>query len=123
MGKKILIVEDERPISKALELKLNNSGFEAMAAYDGLQALTKIETDKPDLVLLDLVMPNLDGFGLLNKLKEKNISVPVIVTSNLSQEEDINKAKSLGAIDYYVKSNTSLSAIVDLINKYFNSAQ
>jgi DNA-binding response OmpR family regulator len=118
VGKKILIVEDEKPIAKALELKLDSSGFEADIAGDGNVALDKVAAEKYDLVLLDIVMPNLDGFGFLSKVKEKNIAVPVIVTSNLSQEEDINKAKALGAVDYYVKSNTPLSSIVEKINKF-----
>ena len=113
MAKRILIVEDERPIARALELKLDNSGFDAEIAADGNLALARINAEKFDLVLLDLVMPNLDGFGFLAELKQKNMHVPVIVTSNLSQEEDINRAKDLGAVDYYVKANTPLSTIVD----------
>ncbi len=121
MSKKILIVEDEKPIARALELKLNSSGYEAVTASDGQDALNKIDGgNNYDLVLLDLVMPNLDGFGFLTKIKEKHLSVPVMVTSNLSQEDDINRAKDLGAIDYYVKSNTPLAMIVQKINNFFN---
>jgi len=121
MAKKILIVEDEKPIARALELKLSNSGFEVRVGYDGQQALGAIEQEQFDLVLLDLVMPNLDGFGFMEKIKEKNINVPIIVTSNLSQEEDIERAKKMGAVGYYVKSNTPLAAIVDQINNYFEN--
>ncbi|MEI7604094.1 MAG: response regulator [bacterium] len=115
MAQKILIVEDEKPIAKALELKLTHSGLDAKAAFNGEEAIKLLEQEKFDLVLLDLIMPNMDGFAVLQNLKDKNIKVRVIVTSNLSQEEDVKKAKELGAIDYFVKSDTSLSKIVDYI--------
>ncbi|MFQ5492583.1 MAG: response regulator transcription factor [Candidatus Dojkabacteria bacterium] len=119
MGKKLLIVEDEKPIARALELKLSNSGFEVTVALDGQKAIDLVDNGEFDLILLDLVMPNLDGFGFLTQLKEKGKKIPVIVTSNLSQDEDIEKAKQMGAVGYYVKSNTPLADIVDKINQYF----
>ena len=117
MAKKILIAEDERPMARALVLKLKSEGFEAEAVYDGLEVVAVLEKQKYDLLLLDLIMPKLDGFGVLKALKEKKISVPIIVTSNLSQEEDAQKAKSLGAIDYLIKSDTSLAKIVERVKK------
>lgn len=119
MSKKILVVEDEKPIAKALQLKLNNSGYEASVAGDGQEALQILSGDTYDLVLLDLVMPRLDGFGFLTQAKEQGLTIPpVIVSSNLSQDEDIKRAKELGAVSYYVKSNTPLSVIVEKINQY-----
>ena len=115
--KKILIAEDEKSMANALELKLNKSGFEAKAVYDGEQALTALTETNYDLMLLDLMMPKLDGFGVLEGIKKKNLKVKVIVTSNLSQEEDIKRAKSLGAVDYIVKSDTPIQAIVEKIKK------
>jgi len=117
MGKKILIAEDEKPMAYALELKLNNSGYEAKAVFNGEEALEELTNNKYDLALIDLMMPKMDGFGVLEQLKEKGIKIPVIVSSNLSQEADIKKAKSLGAIDYFVKSDTPITSVVDHIKK------
>lgn len=117
---KILIVEDEKPMANALELKLNKSGFEAKAVYDGNQALIAIADQKYDLVLLDLMMPNLDGFGVLEEMKKKNINIPVIVSTNLSQASDIERAKSLGAKDYFVKSDTPINGVIEHVKKALN---
>lgn len=117
MPKKILIVEDEKPMAKALELKLTREGFEAKAVFDGEKALKILESETFDLILLDLVMPNLNGFGVLTELKARNIKTPVIVTTNLSQEEDEKKAKELGATDYLVKSDTSIIEVVNFVKK------
>jgi len=116
--KKILIADDEKPMANALELKLNHSGFEAKAVYNGQQALDEIEKNGPyDLMLLDLMMPEVDGFAVLEKLKEKGNKMPVIVATNLSQETDIEKTKKLGAVDYFVKSDTSVTEVVEHVKK------
>jgi DNA-binding response OmpR family regulator len=115
--KKILIVEDERPMARALDLKLTHAGFEVQSAFDGEEALKKIGEEKYDLVLLDLIMPKLDGFAVLEGIKNKGITVPVIVLSNLGQKEDEEKAKKLGAWDYLIKSNTPISEIVKEVSK------
>lgn len=117
MPKKILIVEDEKPMAKALQLKLNNSGYEAEVVFDGESALNFLKKKKVDLIILDLVMPKLDGFGVLKSLKDKKNKIPVIVASNLGQVDDIQKAKDLGAKDYFVKSDTSLKEVIENIVK------
>ena len=114
---KILIVEDEKPMSRALELKFSHSGFITAVAGDGEEALAKILNDKFDIVLLDLILPRLDGFGVLEALQKKGVKVKVVVTSNLGQEEDKKRAESLGASAYYVKSNTPISTLVENIKK------
>ncbi len=111
--KRILVVDDEKPLAHALELKLQHSGFAATAVFDGQEALDALKKDKYDLVLLDLMLPKIDGFGVLAALKERHDKTPVIVTSNLSQEDDAKKVKDLGAIDYLVKSDTPINIIVD----------
>lgn len=118
MAKKILIAEDERAIAGALENKLNNSGFEAKTVVDGEEALKALETEKFDLLLLDIMMPKVDGFGVLKGMKEKSIRTPVIVLSNLGQEEEIQKAKDAGAADFLVKANTPIMDIVTKINNF-----
>jgi DNA-binding response OmpR family regulator len=112
---KILIAEDEKSMSKAMVLKFTKSGFDATPVYDGEEAVVALEKSNFDVLLLDLIMPKLDGFGVLEKIKEKKFKVKVIVTSNLSQEEDIKRAKDLGAIDYIVKSDTQIQDIVNKI--------
>jgi len=114
--RKILIAEDEKPMARALELKLARAGFDTVTVVNGQDALTQLERDHFDLMLLDLVMPRMDGFSLLAEMKGKNIAVPVIVLTNLSQEEDEKKARSLGVRDFFVKSDTPITRIVDHIN-------
>ena len=114
--KKILVVEDEKAIVRSLTLKLAFSGFEVAVAYDGEEALNLLEKEKFDLILLDLMMPKVDGFTVLQKMREKGDKTPVIVASNLSQEEDIARAKAYGA-SYYTKSTTPLSQIVEHIKE------
>ena len=115
--KKILIVEDEKPLSKALQLKLSSSGFEVEVAFNGEEGLEKMKAQPYGLVLLDLVMPVLDGFGVLEFMHAQKMTTPVIVLSNLGQESDREKATNLGAIDLFVKSNTPLSELVEHVQK------
>lgn len=114
-NKRILIVEDDHPIARALELKFNKSGFTAIAVYNGREALDILAKQKFDMILTDLIMPDVDGFALLKELRLKKVKTPVIVSSNLSQEEDAIKAKELGAVDFIIKSNTPLNKIVEKV--------
>lgn len=114
---KILIVDDERAIARALELKLSHSGFTVSLASDGIQAISMLKEGGFDMVLLDLVMPNKDGFAVLTEIKNLAPQAKVLVLSNLTQEEDIKKAKSLGANEYFIKSNISLATLVSYIEK------
>ena len=117
MTNKILVAEDEKPMAKALELKLTSVGFEVEVAFDGEEAIKKIKDNKYDLILLDLVMPKVDGFDVLKEIQNLKLSTPVIVSSNLSQEEDRKKAKDLGAKDYFVKSDTTLNELVEKVKQ------
>lgn len=112
-SKKILVAEDERPMARALELKLTHAGFTVFLAGNGADALSLIDKEHPDLILLDLIMPKQDGFSVLEALKKKGDRTPVIVLSNLSQEEDENRAKELGARGFFIKSNTPIAEIVE----------
>ena len=114
-GKAILIVEDEKPLSHALEMKLKSQGFEAIVSMNGENALTELKKGGYALVLLDLIMPIMDGFAVLEEMKKQKIKIPVIVLSNLGQDEDRAKAKDLGAIDYFVKSNTPIAEIINRV--------
>lgn len=120
-GKKIiLIVEDDEVLLRALYLAFHDADYTIASATDGEMALKMTERLKPNLVLLDLLMPKMNGFEYLRNMKAnaKISKIPVIVLSNLGDKDDIEKAKNLGAIDYFIKSDTSLSAISDKVKKY-----
>src|SRR3989344_3373135 len=102
--KRVLIIEDERPLAHALELKLSHEGYETTIAGNGKEGCEKAVAEKFDLILLDLILPEMDGFAVLQELHAKKIKTPVIVLSNLGQDEDRKKAKELGVVDYLVKS-------------------
>ncbi len=120
--KKILIVEDDTYLANAHRVKLTKSGFETMIAYDGEAAVKMCSTFNPDLIILDLIMPNKDGFAVLEELKKDTTQqhIPIIVTSNLSQKEDINRALNLGATDYIIKSNINLNDLLTKISNLLN---
>lgn len=120
--KKVLIVEDEKPMARALQLKLENVGCSVTTADNGNVALEQLEEGSFDIILLDLIMPEMDGFAFLEKMQEKEIDTPVVVLSNLSQEEDEQKVRELGAVDYLVKSNTSVAEIVSYVTEFDRSA-
>jgi len=118
-SKKIVIVEDDAILLKALNLELLSNGFEVLSAINGESGLVLIKKEKPDMILLDLIMPKMGGFEVLEVLKnDKQLSkIPVIVLSNLSQKADIEKAKNLGAVDFYEKARTDLNKLVEKIKK------
>lgn len=118
--KKILILEDEKPLAHALELKLTHEGFDVVTTDNGEMGVSILEKEKFDLVLSDLIMPGVDGFGILEAIKTKKINVPVIVMTNLNQEEDKKRAYDLGAVDFFVKSNSTLSEIVEGVKNKVN---
>jgi len=111
-SKSILVADDEKPLASALSAKLTKEGFSVTVAYNGDEAISKTEKGSFDLIILDLVMPDTDGFAVLASLKEKEAITPIIVLSNLSQESDEKRALDLGATLYLVKSDTPLSEIV-----------
>ena len=113
---KILIVEDEEILLTALSEELKQEGFNVVGAKDGQEGVEKAQSEKPDLVLLDLVMPRLDGIGALKAMKDNAEirDIPVVILTNLSDYDKISDALSLGAMDYLVKANYRLE---DLVNK------
>jgi two-component system, OmpR family, alkaline phosphatase synthesis response regulator PhoP len=119
-SKKILIVEDYVFYSQMIKAELENRGYSVKAVQDGLQAINSIQLEMPDLVLLDLIMPIKDGFETLEEIKSdpRAIDLKVLVFSNLSQGDDIEKVKTLGAVGYLVKKDFSLKELVDTIEKY-----
>ncbi len=116
---KILVVEDETFLVKIYAVKLKKEGFDVMIANDGEAAVRSAEEFKPDLILLDLILPKMNGFEALEKIRAGTVNrkTPVIVLSNLGQEEDIKRAAALGADDYLVKANFSIQDIVAKIRE------
>jgi DNA-binding response OmpR family regulator len=117
--KVILIVEDDEVILRALYLSFHQGEFTIATATDGETALTMTHRLKPDLVLLDLVLPKKSGFDYLKEMKADPVlePIPVIVLSNLGTDENKSKAKGLGALDYFVKSDTDLSVLQQRVKK------
>jgi DNA-binding response OmpR family regulator len=121
---KVLVVEDDKFLISAYRAKLTKVGFEVQMAGDGEEAIEALKSFKPDIILLDLVMPRKDGFVTLAEIKKNPdlANIPVIVASNLGQKEDLDKAMSLGAIDYIIKSDLSMDALVAKINDTLKKA-
>lgn len=113
--KRILVVEDERPLSHALQLKLAHEGFDVVVAADGSAGIEQLSKQHFDAVLLDLIMPGVDGFQVLEHIKTVSKRPKAIfVLSNLSQHEDEKRAMDLGADKFFIKSDI---ALVDLIKE------
>lgn len=114
----VIVVEDETFLSKILSERLEDEGFKRVdVAGNGEEALQKIKTNPPSIILLDMILPKMNGFEVLKALKEDSTlsGIPVLVLSNLGQDQDITQAKSLGAADYIVKSNFSMQKVVNKI--------
>ncbi len=117
MPKKILIVEDDKFLRELISRKLLGEGYDIVEAVDGEEGIKKIKEEKPDLVLLDLILPGADGFEVLSKTKEDPslVSIPIIILSNLGQREDVEKGLKLGAVDYMIKAHFTPGEIVEKI--------
>lgn len=115
---KILVVEDEEILLTALKEELTSGGYAVEGAEDGVEGLVKVKSFKPDLVLLDLLMPKMDGMEMLQKLKAdtQTRDVPVVILTNLSDYEKISEALSLGAMDYLVKANYKLEDLLEKVS-------
>jgi len=111
---KVLIVEDDKFLQKILSMKFGGDGFDVRAASDGEEAVKQVLADKPQLVLLDLILPKMNGFEVLAELKTNTNTqtIPVVILSNLGQEEDVKRALDLGAVDFLIKSNISIQEVV-----------
>ena len=117
--KKILFVEDEMALQKTFKDVLNEEGYEMLSAFDGEIGLRMSKEKKPDLILLDLILPKIDGFEFLEKLKAdpETKDIPVIILTNLERTEDIERALELGATTYLVKANYTLKEVVEKVKK------
>ncbi len=121
--KLILVVEDDSFLLQMYATKLEKAGFEVKSAVDGTQGFKKAKDVHPDLILLDLVMPSMDGFKVLEELKvnSETQSIPVIILSNLSEREDVQKCLQLGAVDYIIKAHFVPSEVINKIEQLISS--
>ena len=124
VSNKILIVEDEDALASVLSSKFQLAGFSVLVAVDGEDGLNKIGTFQPDLILLDIILPKMDGFEILKTIKaDKNLkNIPVILLTNLSQKDEVKKGLDLGANDYLIKAHYMPSEVINKVKKILAEA-
>lgn len=120
--KKVLLVEDDSLLANVLMDSLTREGFDAVNVKDGLQVFETAQKFQPNLILLDLILPGLDGFEVLRQLKNENKlkNIPVFIISNLDSISEVKSAKALGAEDYFIKANTDIGKIIKVVKKRIN---
>jgi DNA-binding response OmpR family regulator len=117
---KILLIEDDKFLRELMARKLLTLNYDVSVAVDGEEGLQKIKGEKPDLVLLDLILPGINGFEVLEKAKSdpNTVAIPVIILSNLGQGDDIERGLKLGAKDFLVKAHFTPQEIVNKLQSY-----
>jgi len=119
----ILIVEDDIFLSDLYKTKMELEGFKVLTAYDGEKGLELAQKNSPNIILLDLILPKLSGFGVLEKLKANKATqnIPVIILTNLSQKSDVEKGLKIGANDYLIKAHFMPSEVVEKIKRLMSA--
>ncbi len=124
---KILLVEDDPFLSSLLKNRLQKEGLEVALAKDGEEALNSLKSGKPDLILLDLILPKKSGFEVMEEIRNdpqmQSQDVQIIIISNLGQPEDISRGQELGAIEYFIKAKTSIDELVEKIKGFLAKAR
>jgi DNA-binding response OmpR family regulator len=119
--RKIMIIEDDKNLQEIYKLNFESAGYEVLQEFDGLDGISSVVEKQPDIILLDVMMPNMDGFAFLKALKENtDIKVPVVVCSNLSDKETYAKAVESGANAVLLKVDYSGKQLVDKISHILN---
>ncbi|MBI4407296.1 MAG: response regulator [Candidatus Kerfeldbacteria bacterium] len=120
---KVLLVEDDEMLHGMYTQKFKNQGYEVVSAYNGADGIKLAETEHPDVILLDVIMPKMDGFVALKKIRKGDTTakIPVILLTNLGQEEDVRKGRELGANDYFIKANHTPQEVVDKVKALLNT--
>lgn len=115
--KKVLIIEDDSLLLKVLSTGFLGEKFEVATVENGLEVMDAAKKFSPNIILLDLIIPGIDGFAVLKQLKEDDATkqIPVVVVSNLGSEADIKSTKAMGAEEYFIKANTELEKIIDFV--------
>lgn len=119
--KSVLIVEDDAFLAKAYEMRFANVGIDTVVAGTGNEVLTMLLRQPPDAVILDILLPDIGGFEVLEKMKRADgwAHVPVIIVSNLSQDVHLARGKKLGAVRYVVKADTKIDDIISITTSHF----
>lgn len=122
---KIVVADDDRMFRKAAETTLRRQGYAVTTASDGEEALQLIRSERPDIIVLDLIMPKLQGFDVLQALKQDSLTaaIPVIVLSSLTQEQDKQEALDLGAVAYFNKATSSIGELVKQVETTLTKGQ
>jgi len=117
---KIVIIEDDEILSKVLQEELAEAGYEVKQAFDGKKGIELAESEQPDLVLLDILLPQKDGFAVLDVMKKSptTSAIPVIIISNLGSDEELKKGLAMGASDYIVKSQHTTAQVAELVKNF-----
>ncbi len=120
MAKNILIIEDEKSVSDMYKTHLENKGYQIAVSSNGKEGMELAKKEKPDLILLDIILPQKDGFTVLGKLKadKSTKKIPIVLLTNLGQDDDKKRGKDLGARDYLIKANLTPSQIGEKIKEY-----
>lgn len=122
---KVLLVEDDPFLHSLLKNRLSEENFEVLLAKDGEEALNILKTNKPDLILLDLILPKKSGFEVMEEIKSdpqmQAEDIPIIIITNLGQPEDVARGQELGAHEYFVKAKTSIDDLVSKIKDFLSS--
>lgn len=122
MSRNVLVAEDDSFFRETIQLALEEQGIQVKTAKHGGEAIEMLDNEQPDLLLLDLLMPHTDGFAVLNHIHAKKYGFPVIILSNLSDDIDNEKCFSLGAKDYFIKSDMDEDELWPKIQKYLSNA-
>ncbi len=119
MALKILVVEDDKFLRELITQKLSREGYDVKEAVDGEDGVVKVKEEKPDIILLDLILPGIDGFEVLAKIKEdsETESIPVVILSNLGQRDDVERGLKLGAVDFLIKAHFTPGEIIEKVEK------
>lgn len=117
--KTVLVIEDDAFLSQLLTNRLEKAGVSVLRAADGEEGLQSLKANKPDVALLDLILPKKSGFEVLEEVRADPAlqNIPIIIVSNLGQESDISKSRELGAIEYFVKAKTSIDGLVERVQQ------
>lgn len=123
--KTILLVEDEPLLANLLKQRLEKENFRVLLGRDGEEALKILETETPHLILLDIILPKVSGFEVMETIKTnpKLKQAPIIIISNLGQDSDVAKGQSLGAIEYFVKAQVSIEELVVKVKDFLEAEQ
>jgi len=119
-GKKVLVAEDDVFLSQLLSIRLERAGINVLKAFDGEETLEIIKRERPDLVLLDIILPKKSGFEVAEEVASNPMlrSIPIIITSNLGQDSDIERGMALGVVEYLVKANVNIDDLVAKVQGY-----